>query len=313
MKIGVEKTQMEPKLEIRHLKLLVAVAESGTVTEASKRLHLTQSALSHQLRDAEERLGAHLFLRLGKKMVLTPAGETLISSTRRVLEELSSAERTIASTNGDLRGVIRLSTECYTCYNWLPPLMTEFHKKFPGVEIRINAEVTAEAVCAVLEGKLDVAISFCTEPVKKGLRQLALFDDEMLLTMSPKHRFAKLAYVRPADLDGETVLIYPPRSESTLLMDVMQPAGATPGRVIEIPLTEGLIELASAGTGIGLLASWAVESDVRAKRVVTKSVGPKGLHRTWYAMTLRDQPHPEYLEVFLELLKSASPFKRRKA
>jgi LysR family transcriptional regulator for metE and metH len=312
MKIGGEKSHMEPKLEIRHLKLLVAVAESGTVTEASKRLHLTQSALSHQLRDAEERLGAPLFLRLGKKMVLTSAGETLLISTQRVLEDLVNAEKAVADTTGEIRGVIRLSTECYTCYHWLPPVMTEFHKKFPGVEIRVNAEVTAEAVCAVMEGKLDVAISFCTEPVKKGLRRIALFDDEMLLTMSPKHRFAKMDYVRPAELAGETVLIYPPRSESTILVHVMQPAGAEPGRVIEIPLTEGLIELAAAGTGIGLLASWAVEPEVRAKKVVTKSVGPHGLHRTWYAMTLKEQEHPEYLEVFLELLKSASPFKRKK-
>jgi LysR family transcriptional regulator for metE and metH len=190
--------------------------------------------------------------------------------------------------------------------------MAEFHKKFPGVEIRVNADVTAEAVCAVMEGKLDVAISFRTEPVKKGLRQIALFEDEMLITMSPKHRFAKMDYVRPAELAGETVLIYPPRSKSTLIMRVMQPAGAAPGRVIEIPLTEGLIELAAAGTGVGLLASWAVEPEVRAKKVVTKSVGPHGLHRTWYAIALKDQGHPEYLEMFLDLLKSASPFKRKK-
>lgn len=302
---------MELKLEIRHLKLLVAVAESGTVTEASNRLHLTQSALSHQLRDAEERLGTPLFLRLGKKMVLTPAGETLLASTRRVLEELSNAERMIAGSNGGSRGVIRLSTECYTCYHWLPSLMTNFHKKFPGVEIRINADVTAEAVCALLEGKLDVALASWS-PDNRKLRKLPLFDDEMVLTMSPRHRLARVDYVRPADLAGETILIYPPRSESTLLMQVMQPAGAMPGRVIEIPLTEGLIGLAAEGTGVGLLAAWAVAPDVRAKKVVTKPIGPHGLHRTWHAMTLRDQPHPEYLEVFLQLLKSASPFKRKK-
>src|ERR1700758_4460968 len=122
---------MDARLEIRHLKLLTAIAEAGSVTEAGKRLHLTQSALSHQLRDAEERLGAALFLRLGKKMVLTPAGETLLTSTRRVLEELHNAEKLIANSNGGTCGVIRLSTACYTCYHWLPSLMREFHGKFP--------------------------------------------------------------------------------------------------------------------------------------------------------------------------------------
>jgi len=107
--------EMSPKLEVRHLKLLVTVAEEGSVTEAGKRLHLTQSALSHQLRDAEEKLGTALFLRLGRKMVLTPAGERLIVCARRVLDELSSTEVQIEGLNGGSRGVIRLSTECYTC------------------------------------------------------------------------------------------------------------------------------------------------------------------------------------------------------
>src|SRR6266700_7539410 len=82
-------------LEIRHLKLVAAVAEEGSVTEAGKRLHLTQSALSHQLRDAEEKLGAALFLRLGKRMVLTPAGEKLLVSAQKVLDELRTAESQI--------------------------------------------------------------------------------------------------------------------------------------------------------------------------------------------------------------------------
>jgi LysR family transcriptional regulator for metE and metH len=302
---------VEVKLEIRHLKLLTTVAETGTVTEASKRLHLTQSALSHQLRDAEDRLGTQLFRRLGKRMVLTSAGETLLQSTRRVLEELACTERLISSSNGERRGVIRLSTECYTCYHWLPALLADFHKAFPEVEIRINAEATREVIRALEEGKLDVAISFCPgAPSHKKLRHLPLFEDEMLLTMSRRHALAQKEYIRPADLAGETILVYPPRTESTLLMQVMKPAGVHPGRVIEIPLTEGLIELAAAGTGVGLLAAWAVAPDVRAKKVVTRPVGSHGLHRTWYALTLRDQPVPEYLQTFLDLLKSASPFKR---
>jgi len=104
--------KVTPKLEVRHLKLLVTVAEEGSVTEAGKRLHLTQSALSHQLRDAEEKLGTALFLRLGRRMVLTPAGERLIACARRVLDELSNTEVQIEGLNGGTRGEIRLSTEC---------------------------------------------------------------------------------------------------------------------------------------------------------------------------------------------------------
>src|SRR5258706_12334550 len=105
---------MDVNLEIRHLKLLTAVAEEQSVTEAGKRLHLTQSALSHQLRDAEEKLGTALFLRLGRKMVLTPAGERLIVCARRVLDELSNTEVQIEGLNGGAPGEVRLTTETYT-------------------------------------------------------------------------------------------------------------------------------------------------------------------------------------------------------
>ena len=101
-------TSPEVRLEIRHLKLLAAVAEQGSVTEAGRCLHVTQSALSHQLRDAEEKLGTALFLRLGKKMVLTPAGEKMLVSARKVLDEMQAAESQIEGLNGGTRGVIRV-------------------------------------------------------------------------------------------------------------------------------------------------------------------------------------------------------------
>src|SRR5512147_930927 len=152
---------MDVKLEIRHLRLLAAVAQTGSVTEAGKRLHLTQSALSHQLRDAEEKLGAALFLRLGKRMVLTPAGEKLLCSARKVLDELHAAESQIEGLNGGTRGLIRLSTECYTCYHWLPPVLKRFHTRFPKVEVNIDVKSTHHPLEALLDGKLDVAILIC--------------------------------------------------------------------------------------------------------------------------------------------------------
>src|SRR3954447_13822923 len=152
---------MDVKLEIRHLRLLGAIAQTGSVTEAGKRLHLTQSALSHPLRDAEEKLGTALFLRLGKKMVLTPAGEKMLVCARKVLDEMHRAEGQIAGLNGGTRGVIRVSTECYTCYHWLPPVLKKFQAKFPGVEVNIVLEATSRPIEALLDGKLDVAVSSC--------------------------------------------------------------------------------------------------------------------------------------------------------
>jgi LysR family transcriptional regulator for metE and metH len=299
------------RLEIRHLKLLDAVAGEGSITGAGRRLHLTQSALSHQLRDAEEKLGAALFLRLGKKMIATPAGEQLVACARRVLDELRHAETRIEGLNGGTRGMIRLSTECYTCYHWLPPLLKKFHGKFPQVEISIDAGATAQPADALLEGKLDVAI-MVSPPRNQSLRITPMFEDEVMLVMAPTHRLASSEYIRPRDLEGETVMIYPPREESTLLMKILAPAGVAPKRILEVPLTEAIIEMAAAGTGIGFLARWAIAPDVERGRIVARPLSTRGFRRQWCAVTLRNQPTPPYLTEFLTLLTNFAPKQARR-
>ena len=133
---------MHVNLDIRHLKLIVAVTEEKSVTRAGEVLHLTQSALSHQLREIEEKLGTLLFRRMNKKMVLTPAGERLLQTARQVLDEMKRAEDHISQMAANRQGTLRISTECYTCYHWLPEVMKEFRRKFPGVEVKIDADAT---------------------------------------------------------------------------------------------------------------------------------------------------------------------------
>jgi LysR family transcriptional regulator, regulator for metE and metH len=302
---------MEVKLEIRHLRLLAAIAETGSVTEAGKRLHLTQSALSHQLRDAEEKLGAALFLRLGKRMVLTPAGEKLLATAQKVLDDLRTTESQIEGLNGGTRGIIRISTECYTCYHWLPPVLKKFHHRFPKVELSIDAEYTHRPIEALLDGRLDVAILNCTAPPRNpSLKLMEMFEDEMVLVMAPNHRLAAQSLISPKDLAGETALIYPPREESTYL-SILRKAGVEAERVMEIQLTEGIIELAAAGHGIGLLARWAISPHADSGKVVLRSLGNRGFRRVWHAATLRNQRTSPYLQEFLDALASYSPKQAR--
>ncbi len=294
-------TNHDVKLEIRHLKLLASVADLGSVTEAGRRLHVTQSALSHQLRDAEEKLGASLFLRLGRKMVLTPAGEKLLESARKVLSELQAAETQIQGLNGGTRGVIRVSTECYTCYHWLPALLKKFSAKFPGVEVQIVLEATANPLAALLEGKLDVAVVSCA-PRNKSLLLTPACEDELMVVTGPRHRLASSTHVQPRDLAGETVLCYPPKEESTLLLKVLRPAGVEPDRVLEIPLTESIVDMAEAGLGVAFLARWAITTYLQSGRVVARPLSRSGFRRHWYAATLRNGSTAPYLAEFVNLL-----------
>jgi len=302
---------MDVSLEIRHLKLLAAIAEEQSVTAAAKRLFLTQSALSHQLRDAEEKLGTPLFLRLGKRMALTPAGKKLVECARRILYDLQEAESQVQKMSGGMQGLIRLSTECYTCYHWLPPVLERFHSRFPKIEVSIDIDATCDPAERVLAGKLDVAVMSCPPP-NKSLHLSPLGEDEMVLVMSPRHPLADNRSIKPHDLAQETLLIYPPREESTLLRKVLAPAGVEPFRVMEIPLTEAIMEMAAAGTGVAFIAQWAAAAYVKTGRIVTRSLCDSGFHRQWYAVTLNHQPMAAYMKEFLRLLSlDCSQYMRR--
>ncbi len=182
-------------LEVRHLRLVSAIAEEGTMTRAAQRLHLTQSALSHQLRDAEERLGTKLFLRTKRKMIPTPPGEWLLESARRLLAELERTESAIRRAAAGEEGVLRLATECYTCYHWLPSRLARFRQKFPKVELSILAEATRNPLPFLKEGLLDVALVYNLVPDKR-LAYRSLFEDEMVGIFRPDHPLARRAFLR---------------------------------------------------------------------------------------------------------------------
>src|SRR5215831_7301395 len=171
---------MDMDLEVRHLQLVSAVAELGSLTRAGDRLHLTQSALSHQLRDIESRLGAALFLRVGKRLVLTPAGERLLVSARDVLGRLERTETEIRQMGQERAGLLRLTTECYTCYHWLPGLLARYRRRFPRVEVRIDVESTRRPFEMLLAGRIDVAIVY-SRVRDRRLATTPLFDDELVV------------------------------------------------------------------------------------------------------------------------------------
>ena len=302
-------------LEIRHLKLVAAIAETGSVTRAGNCLHLTQSALSHQLRDAEEQLGVPLFERKNRKMTLTTAGERLLQSARTVLAELEGAQKEIQKRGGAGQGLIRLSTECYTVYHWLPERLKLFQQKFPEVEFQLVVEATDDPFGALLSGKLDLAIA-CTPIRNRKIRYTPLFEDEMVVIVAPGHPLAGKKCVEPEDFAAENVFIYPPKEGSTLLNEILVPAGVWPRRIQEVTLTEAIIEMVKGGLGVAAMARWAVAPQLASGVVIGLPLTAAGFHRTWSAAQLRDQRAPAYLQEFIRLLTehpiSATSSARRK-
>lgn len=289
------------KLDIRHLRLVQAIAEEGSVTRAGLRLHLTQSALSHQLRDAEERLGVRLFQRVGRRLVLAPSGERLLRSARAVLEELGRAEEEIRRGAERPRGLIRLTTQCNTVYHWLPSRLRRFQKLHPDVDLEVVAGATDDPLPALVAGAIDLAIVY-RGPRDARVRLKPLFRDEMVVVMHPAHRLRRAPFVGAEDLEAEHLILYStPREANLVFREVLIPASVSPQRVTHIQLTEAIVEMVKAGLGLSVLARFAVAPQLERGELVARPLTRAGRFRHWSAAYRRGKA-PDYLLAFVELL-----------
>jgi LysR family transcriptional regulator for metE and metH len=289
-------------VEIRHLKLIRELAESGTLTAAGKRLFLTQPALSRQLRAVENELGVAVFQRAGRKMKLTQAGIRVHRGACRIVTEL---EQTMNDVNALVTGggILRFVTACYTCYHWLPDLLTLYRQAYPAVEVSINLAATADPIQSLRDGDLDVGLVNRVVP-GADLQYHRLFEDEDVVVVSREHRWASRKFVRPAELADEHLIVFDSElRESNLFKNVLTPAGVTPKQVIKLPMTEAIVDMIKAGLGISVMVRWAVSPYLRSSDLVPLRLTRGGARRTWYAVTLRENPRPPYIKEFIALLR----------
>ena len=291
-------------VEMRHLRLIAAIAEQGSVTAAGRVLDLTQPALSHQLRELEARLRSPLFVRTARRMVLTPAGEQLAHIARGVLGQVDAFERQVLDGDfADARGVIRIATECYTAYHWLPAVLRDFRDRWPNVELRVSAEHTSAPIAALRNGRLDMALVY-TPVTDRRIRLEPLFDDELVLVTAPDHRFAGREFIPMQALSDERFFIYTSSDPvSTIRREILEPAGVQRSQITQLQLTEAIMELVAAGLGVAILARWAVLPAVRSGSVQTTRIGRKGFRRTWFTAARSADVTPAYRADLIELLR----------
>jgi LysR family transcriptional regulator for metE and metH len=295
------------ELEMRHLKLVEAIATEGTMTRAAARLYITQSALSHQLTGLEESLGVSLFRRVPRGMVLTHSGETLLECARSVLRTVRETQDLVTAAESESHGTMRIATECYTCYHWLPSRLKTFHATFPRVEVEIAVEATRRPIEALLAGELDVAI-VSDLPSQAAVTSRALFEDELVAILSPEHRLSGRRTLAPRDFASAHLITYAvPIAKLTVFNEFLDPAGVVPERVSRVELTEAIVEMVKANLGIAVMARWAASRHLNSASLKAIPLGHRGFHRTWYAATLKSRRPPAYLESFVDLLAAQGP------
>ncbi|HVT39939.1 MAG TPA: LysR family transcriptional regulator [Gemmatimonadaceae bacterium] len=289
---------------MRHLRLIAAVVEHGSLTSAARVLGLTQPALSHQLRDLELRLRSPLFERTARRMVLTTAGEHLTLIAREVLSQVDAYVRQVLDGEFSVtRGTVRFATACYTAYHWLPSVLRGFRDRWPNVELRVTPEHTGSPIAALREGALDLALVY-HRTTDQRIRYEPLFEDELVLAVAPDHRLAGKEYVPVKVLEDEHLFVYTSFTRSSsVVRDILESADVKPLKTTRLQLTEAILELVAAGFGVAILAKWAVIPAVRSGAVTTVRLGKSGYSRTWYAAVRSRGVTPPYQCDLIELLR----------
>jgi len=294
-------------LETRELRMLVAIADEGTVTRAATRLNVSQPALSHSLRGLERRVGVALFERQSRGLVPTEAGERLLRTARAVLHEIERARVDIARRAIGRGELLRLSTECYTAYHWLPPVFQEFRERCPGVELRVVPSAIGHPLRELREETLDVAIVVRREPYA-GFVYHELFQDEMVVIMAPDHPLAAEPFATAQHFADEHVLLYTEDPfDTTIMRGVLTPAGVMPREISYVPATEALFELVRTGLGVSVVARWAVSRRVRDGELVAIPLTKPGRFRTWSAAVRKPIANRSAIHALVSLLRTHAP------
>ena len=290
-------------IEIRHFQLIQAIAEAGSVTKASQKLCLTQPSLSHQLKEIELRLGTRLFLRINKSMVITPEGKKILDAGKEILTRVSVLEQDIKANTGRSR-LLRITTQCYTCYHWLPLIMKKFQTQMPHTDIDIVTEAMSNPVDFLLRGQIDLAIVNSIKATN-GIRFEKLFDDEQVAIVPSKHSLAGRKFIQPADFAGEHLIVYKLDSGSDhFTQNVLASQGIQVGKVTRMQLTEARVELVKAGIGLTVMSRWLTRPFVRDSQAIKLlSIGKNGFYRTWYIATLDQKKNDPVVKHFSSFLK----------
>ena len=292
-------------IEFRHLRLLQAVVDSGGLTAAAERLHLTQSAVSHQLKALEEALEQPLVERASRPLQLTPAGKRLLLLAQSTLPQVEAALRDLAKLKDGEAGELRIAVECHTCYDWLMPAMDAYRAAWPHVELDLLGGFQSDPVGLLLENRADLVIT-SEMSSRKGISFAPLFGFEMLALLPPDHALAAKKFLLPADFASETLITYPvPEDRLDLIRRVLAPAKIKPARR-EAQLTVAILQLVASRRGLAALPAWAVEPYLQRGYVAARPIGKHGLWGELHAAVRAGDAARAYVLDFIETVKRES-------
>ena len=293
------------QIDLRHLRTLIALRDTGSLVEAAERVFLTQSALSHQIKELESRLGCTVFIRKTRPVRFTSAGKRLLDAADEILPILHNTTTDIEHLAGGRTGRLYMAIECHSCFEWLLPAINAYREHWPEVELDLLSGFHFQPLPALARGDLDLVIT--ADPIcGNGLAYIPLFSYEAVAIIARDHPLVGKEYLEPRDFVDETLIAYPvDRNRMDFFTQFMDRENLEPARIRSAELTTMMVQLVASGRGLACLPNWAVHEYSEKNYIVSKSLGEDGLWPNLYAAVRKDQLKDSFIEGFANIAKKS--------
>ena len=293
-------------LDTRQLRAFLMLARRGSFTLAARDLHLTQSAVSHAVKALEAEVGCRLLDRMGKKVLLTQAGEQFLARAGKIFSEMASARAELDELSEWGCGRLRIGASAAACQYILPPVLREFQKQFAKCRLNIVPGDTAEIVDALRENQIDIAVTL--EPQREpDFEFKPLFTDELVFIVDPKHAWAEAGRALRADIARQQYILYFRNSRTFELIEgYLSEDNISIKSVIETGSMSAIKELVKLGLGITILAPWIAREELAKKKLIALPLGRRKLKRQWGLLYWKGRPMGWAEETFVKFCRSGA-------
>ena len=272
---------MNHPLDSRQLRAFTSLARTGSFTLAAKELYLSQSAVSHSMKALEQDVGCRLLDRVGKKVLLTQAGEQLLHHAQKILSEMSQARESLRQLGKWGRARLRVGASTTACQYILPAVLREFKESFPQCLINVEPGDTPEAIALLRENRIDLALALQPKNEEK-MEFVPLFTDELVFLMSPVHPWAAAGRVTREEIPRQYYVLYNKNSYTfRMVEEYFHADDMVLNTVMEFGSMEAIKELVKLSVGVSILAPWIAQKELRDKLLVSLPLGRRKLRRAW--------------------------------
>ena len=299
-------------MNLHHLRIFYTLATTGSFTGAARRLGISQPAVTIQVRELEESAGVRLLERRARTLALTDAGQALFRVSERIFSLVDEAEAVLAEAGGAITGTLRISGSGTAGASLLPPVLTAFRRRFPGVRIAMEVSNSRRVLDQVASFDADLGVLAAPDEATP----LTVSDDPRLvvepfvrvplvLVVPPRHPWARRRTVAVKDLADQPLIVREAGSTTRRVLEArLAAAGITPHYAMELGSNEAIKHAVAAGVGAAVLGARVVDGEAAIGRLRAVRMRGSGLALRFFFVYHGHRVHAPVLRAFLELARS---------